>query len=196
MCALAARRLADALAKKTPAGTRFHLAFGLVAVARRLEPADAAKLLAETLAGETDTTARLQLTGGLAAFAARLGPVDAAEAARHLAHALAKETVASVRKILAARLAEVVDGIPVEVALAILMTVEIAADDAEASEQLAGSAARACFRLTDRAAVAGPAALAAWANQHRFRSWPDFRTWVAKNRPDLVPKWPASIRPG
>jgi serine/threonine protein kinase len=113
---MAARRLADALAKETASGARFQLARPLEAVAARLGPAEAAALtrpLADALARKANSDLRADLAKDLVAVAARLEPAEAArlctEAAQLLANALAKETDSLARSTLAEALVVVAD---------------------------------------------------------------------------------------
>jgi tRNA A-37 threonylcarbamoyl transferase component Bud32 len=95
-CAEAARLLDQSLAQ--PNATMMGpapLAMGLVALAERLEPAEAAGLLGRALAREKRPAIRQTLAVGLAAVAGRLQPAEAhrvcVEAARLLAQAMAQE---------------------------------------------------------------------------------------------------------
>jgi tRNA A-37 threonylcarbamoyl transferase component Bud32 len=113
----AARLLNQALAQEKDGQARLYLAQGL-AVAGRLEPAEAARVCAEAarllnqaLAQEKDGRARVHLATVLAAVAGRLEPAEAAracaEAARVLNLALAQEEDSQARHDLAAGLAAV-----------------------------------------------------------------------------------------
>jgi hypothetical protein len=84
------------MAKNTDPNALYALAWGLQAVAARMEPADAARrtaeaapLLVEAMAKNTDPNALYFLTLGLQAAASKMEP---AEAARLLVEAMAKNT--------------------------------------------------------------------------------------------------------
>jgi serine/threonine protein kinase len=174
VCGLAARDLAEAIAREQDAGGRSWLAGTLATLSGRLGSAEAAAAcgpaardLAEAIAREKDYDARSRLAGALETLSGRLGSAEAEPVARALVEAIAREQNDGARSrldltralaTLSGRLGSA-EAEPVARAVAEAITRE---KDVSGLSDLAGALVALSGRLgaAEAAALCGPAARA------------------------------------